>query len=193
MDDPPIIFDHIERYLGQVDGRWGNTADGDPSPFQVVRCAGRVIDTTFFCTLGLGNYPLPNLRPVNKITRQEILIAVPEAFGTRNVPALLQQLGIIAIRRKRPLMRGEIMMGTNPVFSEWPFRGLYVSHPFVVGDNAFTECVREDGKHVQFAWLAPIHQQEIDYARKYGHAKLEALFAERAIDLVDLNRPPAIG
>ncbi|HEY2859721.1 MAG TPA: suppressor of fused domain protein [Terracidiphilus sp.] len=191
--DFPLVFDHIERYLGPVDNRWGDTAEGQRSPFQVLRCAGQVIDTTFFCTLGLGNHPMPNLHgPANGVTRHELLIAVPNAFGTRNVPVLLQQLGQIAIKRQRPFTRGEIVMGANPVFGDWPFRGLFASHPFVVGVDAFAECTREDGKHIRFLWLAPIHQREIDYARKHGHAKLEVLFAERNIDLVDLNRPPAV-
>jgi hypothetical protein len=79
-------------------------------------------------------------------------------------------------------------MGTTPVFSGWPFRGLYASRPCVIDDQSFAEYRREDGQRVAFLWLAPVHTSEIDFVRKYGAPRLEALFADRNVDLVDLDR-----
>lgn len=190
IDSFPAVFEHIERHLGQVNAYWNQTPEGSKCPFQVVRCAGAVLDTTFFCTLGMASHPF---RAEGSTTlRQELLIAVPGFFGTRNVPPLLQQLGLIALNRNRPFTRGEIMMGTLPVFSEWPFRGFYASHPFVIEDASFAECTREDGEQVGFVWLAPLYQTEIDFLRTNGPKRLETLFATRSIDLVDLNRAAAV-
>lgn len=193
IDSFPAVFEHIERHLGQVNAYWTQTLDGSKCPFQVVRCTGGVLDTTFFCTLGLASHPFrASSDPAAPYHRQELLIAVPASFGTRNVPPLLQQLGIIALTRNRPFLRGEVMMGTVPVFSEWPFRGFYASHPCVIEDQAFARCTREDGEPVTFLWMAPLYQTEIDFLRTHGPHRLETLFATRSVDLVDLNRPPAV-
>jgi len=200
MENVPVIFEHVERHLGPVNASWMETLDGEKCPFQVVRCSHRVADTTFFCTLGLGNHPFRDMPgtgrdmpgTVKDPLRHELLIAVPNYFGTRNIPPLLQQLGSIAISRNKPFLKGEIIRGKNPVFTEWPFRGFYVSHPCVVSDDAFAECVREDGKTVTFVWMAPVYQLEIDFVRKYGSSRLEDMFIDRNVDLVDLNRASAV-
>jgi hypothetical protein len=193
MESVPIIFDHIERYLGPVNASWMETLDGEKCPFQVVRCSHRVVDTTFFCTLGLGNHPFRDVPgPKSEPLRHELLMAVPNYFGTRNIPPLLQQLGTIALSRNKPFLKGEVIRGTNPVFTEWPFRGFYASHPCVIEDDAFAECVREDGQTVTFVWMAPVYQREIDFVKKYGSSRLEDMFIERSVDLVDLNRNSAV-
>lgn len=189
----PLIFQHIERYLGTVNGSWMETLEGEKCPFQVVRCSGRVLHTTFFCTLGLASHPLrcqPRLDAA--LVRQELLMAIPRTFGTRNVPPLLQQLGAIALHRRRPFVHGEIIRGSNPVFVEWPFRGFYASHPCVIAQDEFAECVREDGERVSFIWMVPVYQSEIDFVREYGSSRLEDLFVEKQLDLVMLNRQPAV-
>jgi hypothetical protein len=193
MDKAPILFDHIERYLGQINASWMDMLDGEQCPFQVARCAGGVEDTVFFCTLGLGNYPLKGRAGAeDKAIRHELLIAVPRFFGTRNVPPLLQQLGMISLNRKKAFWKGEVIQGTNPVFAAWPFRGFYVSHPCVIAADEFAECRREDGEPVNFVWMAPLYQVEIDFVKKHGVTRLEEIFMEKEMDLVDLNRKAAV-
>jgi hypothetical protein len=188
-DETPVLFRHIERYLGPVNASWVETIDGKKCPFQVVRCTGRVEDTVFFCTLGLSDHPFPQ-HP--SVFRHELLIAVPRTFGTRNIPPLLQQLGMIALERNRPFFEGDVMLGKNPVFVEWPFRGFFASQPCVIEDEAFAECIREDGQRLRFVWMAPLYEEEIEFVRAYGLSRLEDLFIERHVDLVDLNRKPAV-
>ena len=187
----PAIFEHIEHYLGPVNAGFTENAIGEPSSFQVVRCTGRVKDTTFYCTLGLGSHPLcpsPSASPV----RHELLIALPRYFGTLNIPSLLQQLGSIAIDRGKPYAEGELMLGKNPVFDQWPFRGFFVTHPCVIEDEAFAICTREDGRQVHFLWMVPLYRSEIDFARAHGPSRLEDLFIEKHVDLVNLSRKPAV-
>jgi Suppressor of fused protein (SUFU) len=188
-DESPVLFRHVERYLGPVNASWIETIDGKKSPFQVVRCAGRVVDTVFFCTLGLSNHPFPHHPGA---FRHELLIAVPKTFGTRNIPPLLQQLGAIALERNRPFFEGDVMLGKNPVFIEWPFRGFFASHPCVIEDDGFAACTREDGQPIHFVWMAPLYESEIEFVRRQGLSRLEDLFIQRRIDLVDLNRRPAV-
>ena len=188
-DETPILFRHIERYLGPINASWMETIDGRKCPFQVVRCTGRVADTVFFSTLGLSGHSFPH---PSSAFRHELVIAVPRTFGTRNVPPLLQQLGMIALERDRPFFEGDVMLGKNPVFAEWPFRGFLASHPCVIEDDAFADCTREDGQRVQFVWMAPLYQSEIEFVRAHGLSRLEERFIEKQIDLVDLNRQSAV-
>ncbi len=190
-NESPALFRHVERYLGSINASWVETIEGQRCPFQVVRCTGRVADTVFFCTLGLSSHPFPH-HPAAAF-RHELMIAVPKTFGTRNVPPLLQQLGMIAIERSRPFFEGDVMLGKNPVFVEWPFRGFLASNPCVIEDEAFAECTREDGQRLQFVWMAPLYQEEIEFVRANGLSRLEDLFIAKGIDLVDLNRNPAVG
>ena len=188
-NEAPALFQHVERYLGSVNASWVDTIEGKKCSFQIVRCTGRVADTVFFCTLGLSDHPFAH-QP--SAFRHELLIAVPKTFGTRNVPPLLQQLGMIAIERSRPFFEGDVMLGKNPVFVEWPFRGFLASRPCVIEDDAFAECTREDGQRIHFVWMAPLYQEEIEFVREHGLGPLEDLFIEKRIDLVDLNRKPAV-
>jgi hypothetical protein len=188
-DKTPILFRHVERYLGPINASWVDTIDGKKCPFQVVRCTGRVVDTVFFCTLGLSDHPFPNQPGA---FRHELVIAVPKTFGTRNTTPLLQQLGMAALNRNKPFREGDVMLGKNPVFHEWPFRGFLASHPCVIEDEAFARCTREDGQSLEFVWMAPLYQEEIEFVRAHGLSRLEDLFIAKRIDLVNLNRKPAV-
>ena len=193
IDHIPVTFEHIEHYLGQIDAYWTQTLEGDACPFQVVRSSGRIVDTTFFSTVGLGNHRFHHPHdPAAGPFRHELFIAVPTSFGTRNVPPLLQQLGLIAVNRNRPFTHGELMVGTNPVFTGFPFRGFYACPPCVIDEDGFAECTREDGENVAFIWMAPLYESEIEFLRKNGPERLESIFALRNVDLVDLNRPQAV-
>jgi hypothetical protein len=186
--ETPRILEHIERYLGPIQESWSSLPDGSVCEFQVVRCSGRVVETAFFCTLGLSAAALGR----GMYVRQELLMAVPESFGERNVPTRVQQLGIIALKRKRPFARGEVVAGKNPLFARRPFRGFYASPPCVIAEDAFEVCAREDGQKVAFLWMVPVYQREMDFVRRYGFIRLEELFIERAMDLVDVDRESAV-
>lgn len=192
MESLPALFAHLERFLGPVNAAWMETLEGEKCPFQVVRCAGAVKDTVFFATLGLSDHPLNLSSRPGVLTRQELLIAVPVTFGTRNIPPLLQQLGAIALERGRAFEFGEVISGENRIFPDWLFRGFYASHPCVIASDAFAECVREDGQRVEFLWMAPLYQREIELVRQEGWRRLEDLFIAMHLDLVDLNRLPAV-
>ena len=193
VDRIPAIFEHIERYLGQINAYWTQTLEGDACPFQVVRCTGRVLDTTFFCTVGLGNHAFPDKSEAAAPPfRHELLIALPTSFGTRNAPPLLQQLGLIAVNRNRPFTPGEVMSGTDAVFDGLPFRGFYVCHPFVVDEPGFADYTREDDASITFLWMAPLYEREIEFVRKHSPHDLDTIFAQSNVDLVDLIRPSAV-
>jgi hypothetical protein len=75
---------------------------------------------------------------------------------------------------------------------EWPFRGSFASLLCAIEDDSLAECTREDGQPIHFIWTAPLYESEIEFVRREGLSRLEDLFIQRRIDLVDLNRAPAV-
>jgi hypothetical protein len=67
---------------------------------------------------------------------------------------------------------------------------IYFAHPFLWGDG-FASTLIEDHK---IAWLlaVPISKDESEFAQAHGAEKLEDLFAERDIDIFDLNRASVV-
>jgi hypothetical protein len=192
-DETPSILEHIERYLGPIQESWSSLPDGEVCPFQVVRYSGRVEDIAVFSMLGLSAAAaIAEAGGTGGCLRQELLMAVPETFGKRNVPTLAQQLGMIALKRERPVARGEIVAGKNPLFPRRPFRGFYASPPCVIAEDAFEVCTREDGRKVGFLWMVPVYQREMDFVRQHGFSRLEELIIERELDLVDVDRKSAV-
>jgi hypothetical protein len=187
------LVDHIESYLGPIQESWHSMPDGEECPFRIVRCSGAIDNTSVFCTFGLQNHAFkdtPNL--IGKPIRHELLIAVPEVLGNRNIPALVQQLGLIALRRHKPFLRGEVIGGSHKPFPGMPFVGFYSSSPTFLKNDEFQVYERGDGSQVVFVWLIPIYESEIDLVRARGWNSLEDLFVEKCVDLVELSRESVV-
>ena len=110
----PSLIAHIEHYLGRIQAGWTKSPDGKTLGFQVVKCAGDsyLEHVRAFCTVGLSHYPFKS-RVSKKLIRQELLILVPEAFGDRNVPVVLQQLASAALVHRSPYLCGEVIERRN--------------------------------------------------------------------------------
>ena len=187
------IIDHFERFLGPIQESWQLMQDGEKCPFQVVRCTGRVENTSIFCTLGLGNHSFKEtLDLTGQPVRHELLIAIPESFGTGTIPALVQQLGVISLERHKAFLRGEVIGGSHFVFSGLQFRGFYASTPsFVEGDD-FDIYVRQDGQPVVMIWMIPVYEREIEFIRTQGWNRFEDLIIMKNLDPVELLRKEAV-
>src|SRR4051794_13670074 len=126
------LVDHMEKYLETIQRGWKASPDGYPMKFQIVEClGGRISQARVFSTLGLSDFPLRS-SVSEKTIRQELLIAVPESFGRRNIPPVLQQLGSTAIDRGFAFLRGEVVERSNPIVSGKPFYGFYTSIPITL-------------------------------------------------------------
>ena len=156
--------------------------------FQVIEClGGQIAQARVFCTLGLSDFPLRSAVS-DKIIRQELLIAVPESVGERNIPALLQQLGSNALKRGSAYLAGEVIERGNRVFPGKSFYGFYTAIPVILPEE-FRGYRFDDGDEMVFAWMAPITTLEAAYVRSKGWSKFEQLLEARNADLVDLDRP----
>jgi len=182
------FIDHIEKYLGPIQRGWKTSPDGDLMKFQVIQClGGQIAQARVYCTLGLSDFPLRSAAS-DKLIRQELLMAVPESFGERNVPALVQQLGLEVLKRESAYLAGEVIERYNPIFSGKPFYAYYTAIPIILPEE-FRTYTFDDGDQMVFAWMVPITKLEAAYARSKGWDKFETLLEGKNADLVDLDRP----
>lgn len=110
MTDPaPALVQHLERYLGRLDGGWSRDADGTDMPFTVVRFKGEPSpDSVVFSTIGLSDHRLASRRS-RKGIHHELIVMVSDRPEHGPVPGLLQQVGQELIDSRTPLLRGDII------------------------------------------------------------------------------------
>lgn len=182
------FIDHIEKYLGAIQHGWKTSPDGEPMKFQVIEClGGELAQARVFSTLGLSDFPLRSAAS-DKLIRHELLIAVPDSFEHRNIPAVLQQLASDVLKRESAYLRGEVVERNNPIFSGKPFHAFYAAIPIILPEK-FGTFLFGGGDQAVFVWMVPITKLEASYVRSKGWSKFEALMEGHKADLVDLDRP----
>lgn len=120
--------------------------------------------------------------------RQELIIAVPDSFGNRNIPALLQQLGLTALAHNCAFLRGEVIAKAHPVFLNLQFFGFVAAQPAFAEDDEFAEYMTEDGRSIVLVWMIPIFRNEIEFIRNQGWDRFESEVIQGGADLVELDR-----
>jgi len=182
------LVEHLEAHLGPIEAGWSSDADGDAVPFQVARFAhGPVAGTRVFSTLGLSDYPLPS-RASDKLIRHELVMLAREVFGERNIPGLLQQVGLEALRKSSPYLRGDVIGPRGPLFNGSEMRALYVAMPVYFPDS-FAVFEPPDGEPIVMGWLVPILEREAAYVRAKGWEAFEDVLARDKPDVSDFGRP----
>jgi hypothetical protein len=185
------IFEHYETYLGEIQGGWSKSADGAEVPFLVVECRGGVLKgVTAFATLGLSRH---GLRCANsdKIIHHELLLTAHTSFGKKNIPALLQQIGIEAVERGFAYLRGDVMGPRGKLFAGKEFEGIYFSIPVCLPDE-FAAVATDEGDAVAIAWLVPITRAEAKFVREHGWGEFESLLESKDPDLFDFDRASVV-
>jgi hypothetical protein len=182
------LIDHIEQYLGIIQGGYSKGENGEELPFQVVHCPRGIETLRTFCTIGLSRFPLEyNGRRI----LQELMIVILDKFDVQNAPGLLIQVGIRALERGRAFGPGEIISGPNEMFEGKPFKAFYTTTPGFMPDE-FILYNAEDGSKIMFAILLPITPEEEKYIIENGFQKFEDLFIDSGIDMLDLDRPSLV-
>jgi Suppressor of fused protein (SUFU) len=189
MPQAQDLIAHLEQFLGPIQ-RGYSSSTGDKLPFQIIKCSGGLDDTCVYSTLGLSHHRFQCADEGSSI-RHEILIAVPSQSGDRNIPALLLQLGEIALHRHHAFLRGEVIGGSHRIFRDKPFTAFYASMPDFAPDE-FAVYEGEGDWAVALVWMVPLYESEARYAREKGWGKLEDFFVEQETDLVDLDRERVI-
>src|ERR1700712_759994 len=122
------LLEHYEAALGESDGAWSESADGERLLFKVLRFTNAPMPgAVTFATLGLSDMRLA--LPGGRDMRQELVFSCYETFGDASVPALLHAVGAELLREGRALPRGEGLGPAGPLLPGTSLTALYVSVP----------------------------------------------------------------
>lgn len=161
--------------------------DGEKLPFSIVKCSGgSFLGAVTYSTLGLSNRSLES--PVsNKEIKHELIFVSYETFGDKNIPSILQQVALLALKNKKIFLRGDVIGPFDPLFDGSQLEALYVTNPSYFPDS-FKRYVINDETVIVQAWLIPITAREADFISLNGWSKFESLLEKVDPDLVDFNR-----
>ena len=183
-----VVLERFEAELGQLAVGWSRNADGVQMPFQILRfdnAPSRGAAT--FATLGISSQLLQSEKSGREI-RQEYLMTCLEEQRDWNIPAVLQQIGSESTRRRRAILRGEVLGPRGPLFPGSDVTALYAAIPVYFSDALHSVTVGV-GKEVVLVWLLPLHTSEAAWIRRVGWRGFEERLAETHLDLCDLRRP----
>jgi hypothetical protein len=181
------LVDHFESFLGLITSGWSKDADGNRVPFQVVTFeAGPIEGTRTFATLGLSHRRLA-LGAAGRTFRQELVMLAREEFGRRNLPGLLQQVGLQAIASGRGYLKGEVLGPRGQLFEGTALEAFYVAIPVYFPDG-FHVFEPPTGDPIIVAWLVPITAREAQFVRDRGDEAFEDELLKHDPDLLDFQR-----
>jgi hypothetical protein len=183
---------HLEKFLGTIQGGWSHDADGRKMPFNVVEFAGGPRpNTVTFSTLGLSKTPLRS-RTTGKVIHHELVIVIPETMRNGPAPGILQQIGQDAIASEQALLRGDVIGPRGPLFSaDSHMEAFYASIPVYFPDGFAT--LRDDDRDVVMVWLVPISRGEAQFVRAHGWNRFEDELVRADPNLIDLRRQTLFG
>lgn len=183
------LVDHLESHLGRIEVGWSESDEGEPLPFQVVRFSGGPVEgCRVFSTLGLSRYPLLS-RVSHKMIRHELVLLARRGFGDKNLPGLLQQLGLECLKDNTAYLRGDVIGPRGVLFDGSTLQALYVAMPAYFPDS-FASFQPAEGEAVVMVWLVPISAGEALFVRERGWQSFEDALLRYDPDLSDFTRPP---
>lgn len=109
----------------------------------------------------------------------------------KNLPPILEQIGLEAVASGRAYLRGDIVGPRDPLFAGSQFDALYVSMP-VYFPEQFSSVSTEKNGSVIFAWLVPITRREATYVATAGWTQFEEKLAQETPDLLDPLRKSVV-
>ena len=181
------LIQHLEIHLGQIVGGWSQHEEGKRLPFQIALFErGPVPGSRTLATLGLSDVRL-KLGETERRTRQELVLAFRDDFGYRNLPGVLQQVGLEAIQRDRAYLAGEVIGPRGELITGSELEALYVSVP-VYFPEGFHVCRPPVGEPIVFGWLVPICGSEASFICNQGWAAFEQKLEHHDPDLLDFGR-----
>jgi hypothetical protein len=179
------LIGHLEKYLGRIDVGWQ-----EPDSFRVLRFKhGPIANAVAFSTLGLSNSPLAS-PTTGKSVRHELLFINRADRGDMNIPAVLRQVGMESLSKKRPVLRGDVIGPRGQLFNGSTMEALYVAIPVYLPDSFHTYT--SQNYSVVFPWLVPITRQEALYVAQNGWNAFEDRLSETDPDLLDIQRPSIV-
>ncbi len=187
---PPLVK-HCEDHLGPIVGGWTVDASGRKLPFQVVLFEGGPIEGSgVLCTLGLSKFPLRVGEAQPRRLRQELLVMFRRSDGARNLPGILQDLGMEALERDIAYALGDVVGPRGELRAGVTVSAFYTALPVYLPDS-FQVC-RLLPEPIVFAWLVPITEAEAAFARASGRDAMEDLLESADPDLLDFARASVV-
>lgn len=175
--------EHIEKYLGVIDGGWCLKNAGTPE-IQVVKISDAPsAGVSTYSTLGLSAEVLS--MPRNRTVQQELLFAAYERFDSNRIASFLLTFSEGLLRRGRALLRGEVIGPQDPIIPGVCLDSLYCTVPamFNPGVASF-----QGEPPTVFVWLMPINRREADFIRATGWNAFEDALESATIDFWNLER-----
>ena len=134
--DVTDLVEHFERVLGPIHTGWSTDPDGNPMPFQVVRFSGGSdVDSVGYATLGLSRHRLTSPASGRSI-RQELFMLAPDSMTPDWIVSLLLQVGSVAVRTQRALLRGNVIGPAEALVPDSGLTALYVTMPVYFPTNS---------------------------------------------------------
>lgn len=180
------LINHLEAHLGPLICGWFTDPDGAPVPFSVLKFGGGSIADVFtYVTVGLSAVELRS-KNTEKIIHQELLLMCRESFGTRNIPGLLQQVGLSVLADKTAILRGEVLGPKGPIFTECDLTAFYATNPVYFPDSFLVDDL------AVLVWLVPITSPEAKFVQNNGWISFEDCLVSKDPDLLDFSRPSIV-
>lgn len=181
------ILDHFERYLGPIKQGWKDQeSEAQVKVVSFENCPGETVTT--FLSLGMSDLVLE--LPAARQVRQEMLFSAYSLAIPNLIVSCLFSICEAIMRRRKAVLRGEVIPLSEEVSTRIGFAGVYCTIP-VLFDDEFSAFEASSPPTV-IVWLLPIHRNEIGYIESHGWGKFEELLEEVDPDLYSLSRPSII-
>jgi hypothetical protein len=178
------LLDHLEQHCGTLDAGFS----GLPSEFQVIQLPrGPIEGTRVLATLGLSRHVMHSASS-GKEFRIELVMLFRDHEGPQNLPGVLHQAGMEALRAHHGVVRGDVIGPKGPLRERATVEALYASVPTYF-DESFHHYDPADGSlAVVIVWLVPITATEAHFVRRVGWRVFESELEEQDPDLLDFER-----
>jgi hypothetical protein len=177
------VVHHLEKFLGETVGGW-HSADWNFYVLEFPHVPFR--NCTALATAGLSELALQSSVSAKEV-RHELVLVFDKSHGPGNLPSVLHQVGMEAVERKRPYLRGDVIGPRDPLVDGTQMTGLYVTLPTFAPDG-FANVEANDASQRIFAWLIPITTGEAAFVRDQGWSAFEDVLERVGPDLFDLRR-----
>jgi hypothetical protein len=180
------VAEHLERHLGTMEQGWSSKSlpgvqvcwfRDQPDP-----------GTNTLSTLGLSNTVLS--MPRNRSVRQELLITVRDGEPVEELAKLLLGVTEEVQRRRRALLRGDVVPLGESICAHATADALYAAIPVVFPDALAT--LRDSSPPTVIVWLIPIRPPEAELIRASGWSVFEDRLEATEADLFDLCRESVV-
>jgi len=179
---------HLESFLGKTNCAWA----GIPGLQEIGVQIGQYDSAPFgvplaLSTLGLSLHPLRSASS-GEIIFHELLMFASEPCEPLNIPAILAQIASGTVRRKRPLLRGDVVGPQGGgLLEKSSMEAFFVTLPILLPPE-FAAAEDEEGRGIALAWLIPISAKEAAWARSQGWEAFEEALDKQNPELLNWYR-----